>query len=271
MPAKPSPGATPDLAPLAGAGFKHFFAPLPEPLENFPADLTVTDDFVVRHLGTVMRTKPGETVILTDDARATAYAARIVTVQKKSVAFNVLGQLPAPADLLPHVTLAVALIKEQRWDWLLQKATELGVRAIQPLFSERCMIRLGSADIPKKLERWGGVLRSAAEQSEGLFIPAILPPLPVAQCLQQAPAEALKLLLMERGTNRQSLKTRLTQHDQAQPVILTIGPEGGWSDAEQAAAQSAGFISVSLGQRILRSETAAIAAMAALVAEMDRD
>jgi 16S rRNA (uracil1498-N3)-methyltransferase len=252
------------------AGLKRFFTPLAAPLDSFPVTLEVTDDFVVRHLGTVMRAKPGEIVIITDESREAAYVARIQALQKKTVTFTVIEQLPAAIDPLPPTTLAVALIKEQRWDWLLQKATELGARAIQPLFSERCIIRLSSGDIPKKLERWGGVLHSAAEQSEGLFIPAILPPVTVDQFLQQAPAEALRLVLMERGANRSPLKSRLANASSQQPVILTIGPEGGWTDGELAAFTPAGFIPVSIGQRILRSETAAIAAMAALVAEMDR-
>ena len=255
---------------LATAGLKRFFAPFAAPLSSFPVELEVTDDFVVRHLGTVMRAKPGETVVITDDYREIAYAARIEALQKKAVTFSVLGQLPQLVDPLPPTTLAVALIKEQRWDWLLQKATELGVRVIQPLLSERCIIRLSSGDVPKKLERWGGVLRSAAEQSEGLFIPTILPPVSVGHYLQQAPKDALRLVLMERGNDRLTLKSVLGQAKPQKPLILTIGPEGGWTDSEQAAFASAGFMPVSIGQRILRSETAAISAMAALVAECDR-
>jgi 16S rRNA (uracil1498-N3)-methyltransferase len=266
---------TPDTASLDGvdlAGLKRFFAPLEAPIRSFPAELTVTDDFVVRHLGTVMRAKPGEMVIITDESRETVYIAQIQGLQKKSVVFTVQSQLPQGEDPLPHTTLAVALIKEQRWDWLLQKATELGVRSIQPLFSERCIIRLSASDIPKKLERWGGVLRSAAEQSEGLFIPAILPPLPLTPFLSQSAASganALKLVLMERGENRLTLKNKLAQAQSGQPIILAVGPEGGWTEAEKASFTQAGFEPVSIGQRILRSETAAIAAMSAIVATFD--
>jgi len=255
------------------AGLKRFFAPLEAALSAFPAELTVTDEFVVKHLGTVMRAKVGEQVVITDDARETAYLAEIQELQKRTVTFSVQGSLPKAVDPLPHTTLAVALIKEQRWDWLLQKATELGVRAIQPLFSERCIIRLSASDIPKKLERWGGVLRSAAEQSEGLFIPAILPPLSLAQFLSQSAEtspEALKLVLMERGENRQTLKNQLSQAKAEQPIILTIGPEGGWTAQEQGEFAKAGFDAVSIGQRILRSETAAIAALSNVVANFDQ-
>lgn len=255
------------------AGLKRFFAPFEAPITQFPSELCVTDEFVVKHLGTVMRAKPGELVVITDEARETAYLAQIQELQKKSVLFTVQSQLPQVQDPLPPTTLAVALIKEQRWDWLLQKATELGARTIQPLFSERCIIRLSASDIPKKLERWSGVLRSAAEQSEGLFIPAILPPVSITEFLkQQSELEAnpaLKLVLMERGENRQTLKNSLETAQANQPIVLTIGPEGGWTANEQTTFAQANFIPVSIGQRILRSETAAIAAMSAIATEFD--
>ena len=253
------------------AGLKRFFVPIAEPLNHFPVELEVTDDFVVRHLATVIRAKPGESVIITDDQRETAYLAQIQSLQKKAVTFTVADLLPQQPDPLPSITLAVALIKEQRWDWLLQKATELGVRTIQPLFSDRCIIRLSANDIPKKLERWGNVVRSAAEQSEGLFIPALLPPVSLTEFLaQQSQANqnpAQKIVLMERGENRQPLKSYLTQSQPNPSIILIVGPEGGWTAAEQKHFEESGFHEASIGQRILRSETAAIAAICAVVSE----
>jgi len=257
--------------PADTIGLKRFFVPIAEPLSNFPAELEVRDEFVVKHLATVIRAKPGESVIITDAQREMAYLAQIQSLQKKAVIFTVMEPLAQSPDPLPPITLAVALIKEQRWDWLLQKATELGVRTIQPLFSERCIIRLSASDIPKKLERWGSVLRSAAEQSEGLFIPPLLPPISLAEFLaQQAePSQnsTQKWVLMERGETRQPLKNCLAQAQSDQSIFLAIGPEGGWTASEQNRFEESGFQSVSIGQRILRSETAAIAAISAIVSE----
>lgn len=231
----------------------------------------MSDEFTVHHLRTVMRAKPQELVTIVDGARETSYAAIIQDLQKHSVVLQVTQKLEIANNRLPHAVLAVSLIKEQRWDWLLQKATELGVRTFQPLLAERSVIRLDVADIPKKLERWQAVLRSAAEQSEGLFIPEILPPLTVKDYLSSLPPDviknAMKLILRERGDERQTLKQQLASLDPQQATIFATGPEGGWSEKELISFEQAGFTAVSLGARILRSETAVVAAMAAFVYE----
>jgi 16S rRNA (uracil1498-N3)-methyltransferase len=240
---------------------KRFFVNLPEYVSSFPSDVTVSDAFTAHHLKSVLRAKPGEAVVIVH--AETAYEAVITDLQKNSVAFCVEAKLPAIEDNLPHVTLVVALIKEQRWDLLLQKATELGVRSLQPLLTERSVIRLDEKDFSKKLERWQSVLRSAAEQSEGLFIPSIETPLSVAAYLQQSPAD-LRLILQERGDTRKPMRDVLQEHTK-QSIALAIGPEGGWTTGELDLFEHAGFTGVSFGQRILRAETAAMAAMAAVV------
>ena len=251
---------------------KRFFVTLEQSPEYFPFRLPVTDDFVVRHLSAVLRLKPSDQVIIVDDQREIAYLAQIEALGKKEAILSVLAPLAASPDPLPHTTLAASLIKEQRWDLLLQKVTELGVRTIQPLVSERCIIRLSSGDIAKKMERWGNVVRSAAEQSEGLFIPTILPPVTLPDFLSglgdSSPAP-LRLVLMERGPDRFSLKNAFNQAKAGQPLLMALGPEGGWTDGEQHLFLNANFLPVKLGQRILRTETAAMMAMAALVANQE--
>lgn len=251
----------------SGHGLKRFFVSLDEPITLFPSLITVTDEVVAHHLRAVMRAKAGEAVVIVDGQREQAYAAVIQEMQKQSIVLQVEQKLGASVMRLPPAVLVVSLIKEQRWDWLLQKATELGVRTVQPLLAERSVIRLGEKDISKKLERWQAVLRSAAEQSEGLFIPAILPPLSTQAYLSHVPSDALKLILRERGENRHTLKQALTGIQADQTTIFAIGPEGGWTERELSAFEQAGFLPVSLGDRILRSETAAVAAMAALAYE----
>lgn len=247
---------------------KRFFVSLPEPLVEFPAELTVEDEFVVHHLRTVMRAKVGESVVLVDGERRQSYLGTLQALEKRSVSLIVESRLEASAHRLPSVTLAMALIKEQRWDAMLQKATELGVEVIQPIASERTVIRLDGKDIAKKLERWESVMRSAAEQSEGLFIPRIQPPVSVdALCGQGDCASFQRILLAERGEHRNDLKTQLAQSKANQSLLFAIGPEGGWTDRELGCFESAGFTFASLGQRIMRSETAAIAAMASVVYE----
>jgi 16S rRNA (uracil1498-N3)-methyltransferase len=252
---------------------KRFFVTLPSSVADFPTQLTIEDDFVVHHLRTVMRAKVGESVVLVDGERRQAYLATLQTLEKRTLSVQIEQLLTKAASELPSVTLAVALIKEQRWDWLIQKATELGVTAIQPITSERTIIKLAEKDIPKKQERWEAVMRSAAEQSEGLFIPAILPPVSVKALCDQVSAQVQRILLAERGAHRDTLQTTLRkyssqQHSPDQTLLFAIGPEGGWTDGELAQFEQAGFAFASLGQRIMRSETAAVAAMAAVVYEL---
>lgn len=247
---------------------KRFFITLNQPPAEFPALVTVEDEFVVHHLRIVMRAKVGEPVVLVDGERRQAYLGKLQAIEKRSVEVLVQSLIEKPADPLPAVTLAVALIKEQRWDWLIQKATELGVELIQPIASERTMVKLGDKDISKKVERWEAVMRSAAEQSEGLFIPKILPPVSVsALCANLEYKQSRQVLLAERGENRDTLKTMLAQSEASQPILFAIGPEGGWTDQELKQFETAGFTFTSLGQRIMRSETAAMAAMASVVYE----
>ncbi len=257
---------------------KRFFVGLPAAVADFPTQLTIEDEGVVHHLRSVMRAKVGESVVLVDGQRRQAYLATLQGLEKRTLTVQVEQLLPQPVGALPSVTLAVALIKEQRWDWLIQKATELGVEAIQPIASERTIIKLGEKDFCKKQERWEAVMRSAAEQSEGLFIPAILPPVSVKALCAQSPAPCQRILLAERGAHRETLQATLRkhssqkhspeQHSSEQALLFAIGPEGGWTDGELAQFEQAGFIFASLGQRIMRTETAAMAAMAAVVYEL---
>jgi 16S rRNA (uracil1498-N3)-methyltransferase len=249
--------------------FKRFFVTLPGPLVDFPAQLTIEDDFVVHHLRTVMRAKVGEFVVLVDGERRRAYLGTLQALGKRSVQVLAQSLLDKTVDdAIPSVTLAVALIKEQRWDWLIQKATELGVEAIQPIASERTMVKLGKNDILKKQERWETVMKSAAAQSEGLFVPRVLAPVSVkALCADSSLTPMRCILLAERGEHRDTLKAILRQIKSNQPILLAIGPEGGWTDQELTCFEQSSFAFASLGQRIMRSETAALAAMAAVVYE----
>lgn len=248
---------------------RRFFAPFPQAEMALPAELIVEDEATVHHLRTVMRAKAGESIVVVDPQRETAYAAEIRELRKNAVLLTVTARLPEESPRLPHVVLVAALLKEQRWDFLLQKTTELGVRAIQPVMAERSVVKLGPDEFSKKRERWQAVVQAAAEQSEGLFIPQILNPITVTQlCNGTFPGP--RFLLQERGEDRTPLREFLGRVKAGEPLMLGIGPEGGWSDGETQQFQQVGFELVSLGERIMRSETAAMAAMAAVVYESGR-
>ncbi len=263
---------------------RRFIVTLPEAPPSFPAEIIVDDAVTVHHLGVVCRAKTGERVALVDTAGEAVYAATILNSSRTSIVFQLDAPIETPASDLPNVILLAALVKEQRWDAILQKTTELGVRAIWPIQAERSIVKLSKDDAMRKQARWEGVLRAAAEQSEGLYVPQLQLPLPLAETFQTLDETVannanqtmnpdnllvLKILLMERGLDRQPLKTLCRGVKPKQPVVIAIGPEGGWTDAEAQAFQNAGFQFASYGSRILRSETAAMAAMAALLYESE--
>lgn len=263
---------------------RRFFVTLPEPVSAFPAALSVSEDSLVRHIRSVLRLNKGAEVVLVDQDRGQLYRAVIEAVEKSAIAFQLEEILPIPAEssaYLPEVILGAALIKEQRWDWLLQKTTELGVRTLVPLMSERTVIQVKDAE--KKRERWQAIVQSAAEQSEGLFVPRVEVPMTVAGFTQWLSQQAEsggplhKFVLQERDAQgqRHTLKSKManmfqTPGTQTQSrLAFSVGPEGGWTAAEIALMSEAGFQPVSLGGRILRSETAAVSLMGALAYEYD--
>lgn len=261
------------LPPSDWAGVRHVFVEhLPSDSDPLPMTWTLDDVAVSHHVGQVARIKRGEALVLVDAHRERACLADVLQVTRQALSLQVTAWLPPPVCVMPPTTLVVAVIKEPRWDWLLQKATELGVRTIQPILAERSVIRLKPADALKKQARWQAILRAAAEQSEGWFIPQMELPVSVSQYVARLPHApgAGRFLLQERGADRQALKTALSTALPNQPAWFAIGPEGGWSEAERHCFVEQGqWTPVSLGSRILRSETAALAAMSAWVYHHD--
>lgn len=162
-------------------------------------------------------------------------------------------ELPAHESELPvQVHLACAVPKGEHWDWLLQKATELGASRIYPLTCERSVVQ----PRPEKRERWQAIVREAAEQTERAILPVVYPPQSF-KALIAAPPSAKRILCTARGS-----RPPLTDYLPTPSVVLVFGPEGGFSAAEVEQAHCAGFQEASLGPRILRAETAPLVALA---------
>ena len=148
----------------------------------------------------------------------------------------------------------------KKWTWVLQKASELGVASLRPLYSQRSEVRLDGARADKRLAHWRGVVVAACEQCGRARVPEVAMPLPLAQALGALPDGGLRLILDPDAT---ASLPQLTL-DPSQPVYLAVGPEGGWSPQDIEQLGAAGFSGVRLGPRVLRTETAGIAAITAL-------
>ena len=226
-------------------------------VEKFAGNRAVIEGEAAHHLGRVLRAEPGQLYELSDGARV--FLGRIDTVSRDRIDFSLVEELPVHPPQL-ETTLLLSVVKFDAFEWVLEKATELGVAAIVPLAAGRSEKALLAAAL-KRAERWKKILLESSQQSRRLRVPT-LAPLAKPEAAFSEYADGLRLFLSERA-DAPSLRSVLAGQI-ASKVTLAIGPEGGWSDAEVAAARAAEFHEASLGSLILRTETAVIAALASL-------
>lgn len=219
---------------------------------------TITlDDAKRHHLGTVLRLGVGAPVTLFN-GDGHEYAARVEQADRKRMTLAVTDRHTPERESPLSITLYQAIARGDRMDFALAKAVELGVTAIRPVFTERGKVKLEGARLAKKQAHWQSVVESAAEQSGRLMRPAVAEALPLSACLDDADSDWLRLMLAPGAEG--GLGAIADRRD----IALLIGPESGLSDNEIQTAARAGWQPVTLGPRVLRTETAGMAALAAL-------
>lgn len=203
----------------------------------------------------VRRLQPGDEVLLFN-GDGSEWLARIQVIGRQAVSVR-LGQGVAVDRELPlAVTLAMGMPANERMDWLLEKATELGAASIQPLLCERSVLRLEGERAERKREHWQAQAVAAAEQCGRTRPTQVQPVRRLADWLPEVDAKARRWLLSPAAAQP------LTRPAAGSPVVVLSGPEGGLSPAEEAAAVVSGFVAVHLGPRVLRAETAPLAVLA---------
>jgi 16S rRNA (uracil1498-N3)-methyltransferase len=230
------------------------------PLPLSPGATVPVSGNAFHHVVQVLRLKPGARLILFN-GEGGEFQASLTRVAPRSATARVEAFLSRETESSLTVLLAQGIAKGERMDYVLQKAVELGVSTILPLLTERSVVNLPGHRLEKRLHHWRGVVISACEQCGRNCLPTILEPLPVRTWLASYRHAGLALLLdplAKRGLRE------LSQPDSA--ISLLIGPEGGLSSTELTLAQAAGFIGIRLGPRVMRTETAGVAALAALQA-----
>ena len=210
-----------------------------------------------RHAVTVLRLQVGDTLNLFNGAGG-EYRACIVAVNKRETRVRLIEFRPTERESPLDIALALGISAGERMDYSLQKATELGVTAIQPLATERSVVKLSGERADKRLQHWQHVVIAACEQCGRNRVPAVAPVQSFFNYLAQ-PTSGKRLLMLSPEAG-----TPLKRVTPATAVVLLIGAEGGLAPAEYQAAQASGFEPVSLGPRILRTETAPVAALAVL-------
>jgi 16S rRNA (uracil1498-N3)-methyltransferase len=223
--------------------------------------ISVTGDVLV-HLRDSLRIKVGE-IVLFGDGVSRRYRTEISAVAKQALTGRILETITQPALRAPALILGQALLKGEKMDWVIQKATELGVSEIVPIESRHSVVQLKADRVDNQLARWQRIALEAAQQSEQWRTPTIAPPQSLTTLLTSRATGAVTLMLAERRDGK-SLQTVTLPQQASDSVLILIGPEGGWSKEELGIAVQAGVESVTLGQHILRSETAAIATISIL-------
>ena len=222
-----------------------------------PDSVVELPDNVVRHLN-VLRVKNTEEIVLFN-GNGKAYPALPEVLEKRRASVRILREEATDNESPLNITLVQAVSAAERMDFTLQKSVELGVAEIRPVISERCVVRLSGERAEKRVARWQEIVVSACEQSGRNIVPKVLPLTTYVQALQQLPQETTKLLMsLNRAQKLGDVRP------QSGKVVFMVGPEGGWTEKEEQQAFDAGFQSVTLGKRVLRTETASLAAIAAM-------
>ncbi len=216
------------------------------------------------HLLRVLRMAEGAPLLLCN-GDGMDYRAILVDVGKRGAHAQVGEAAPNRAESPLRIVLAQALARGEKMDWVIQKATELGVVAIQPIVTERTEVRLDAERGARRLAHWQAVAIAACEQSGRACVPSIAEPRSLADYAAGVDANAIRLALDPDGASP-PLVQLVDAFATGVPIHLVVGPEGGLAERDLARLQAAGFGGMRLGPRILRTETAGLAAIAALQA-----
>jgi len=233
-------------------------------VDHFQGSKAILLGDAANHLGRVLRVERGQIFELSDGE--TVWLAQTETVGREAIHFSLVEQLPAYVAPL-QINLQLAIVKFDRFEWALEKATELGVDTIEPLVAERSEHGLVAA-AAKRAQRWERILTESAQQARRLRIPALRAAIKPREAFSVADG-GVRLLLSERAgaiPMRALLEPAAAgvNGNEVSRVTIAIGPEGGWTDAEFSVAAAAGFTEAALGANIMRTETAVCAALAAV-------
>ena len=232
----------------------------PEKIGSDRAAITGSD---VNHIRNVLRMNPGETVRVSD-GRGSCYDGVIEALQTDEIIVRLSGEKIESTELPVETVLFQGLPKSDKMELIIQKNTELGVSAIVPVATSRAVVKLDEKKADNKVKRWNSIAESAAKQSKRTLIPEVRSVMSFKQALAEASAFDIKLMPYENAEGMAFTRKCIGEIKTGAKVAIFIGPEGGFSEEEVAAASAAGFVPITLGRRILRTETAGMSVMSML-------
>lgn len=236
---------------------------------NIDGDTAVLSGTEAGHMVRSLRLAPGDSFFAFDET-GNRYRMRILEATSRSLRAEILEASPPEAPPTVETTLLIGLPKADKFDFILEKATELGCSRVVPFRSSRTIPRLDPRDAGRKTLRWERVALAAAKQCGSGRVPEIPGILAFADAIQLGARSEGRVVLYE-GVGRFGLKRVLSGMGRVRSVSLLVGPEGGFSEEEVRAAERSGFVRAGLGQRILRVETAAVAALSMVLYHFEEE
>jgi len=240
---------------------RRFYAPV----EAFSADHVTLSTDEARHLRDVLRLGPGDEIYIFD-GEGREFHCLIEKSRRDWTSLRIVKEVsPAKPESQLDLTLAIALLKGEKFDLVVQKATELGVAQIQPVITQRADVRLREDQDAKRGTRWQRIALEAAKQSGRARVPEVAAPISFISLIQKfAPQNSGRLLMFSECAGETFAEALELPLPVSSPVVALVGSEGGWTDEEIAEARAGGWGIVTLGGRILRAETAALAVIVLL-------
>lgn len=222
------------------------------------------------HMKNVLRMKPGETVYISTGSDDASYDCVIESYDRDAVNLRIVAKLEEGLELPARVTLFQGLPKQEKMEWIIQKAVELGVYEIVPVSTKRSIMKLDAKKAKSKVERWQGIAESAAKQSKRRLIPEIREVMSVKEALSYMTDFDVKLLPYENAEGMPKTKNIIENIKPLERVAIMIGPEGGFAEEEVSLCEENGMETITLGRRILRTETAGMTVLAWIMYQLEQ-
>ena len=222
----------------------------------------------VNHIKNVLRMKPGEKIRISGPAREN-YFCEIAEIEDSFVRASILEKDETGTELPNRIYLFQGLPKNDKMEWIIQKTVELGVYEVIPVAMKNCVVKLDDKKAKSKVTRWQAIAESAAKQSKRSLIPEVKMPMSYKEAVAYAKKLDVKLVPYENEHGMAGTKAAMEQIKKGESIAVFIGPEGGFDESEIALAQENGISPITLGKRILRTETAGMAVLSVLMFQLE--
>lgn len=245
----------------------HFFV-MPEQIDEKEIRIEGSD---VNHIRNVLRMSPGEQITVSSGEGKTEYRCEIFQIEEDHVTAKIMWAQDADTELPSKICLFQGLPKSDKMELIIQKAVELGVHEIVPMATKRAVVKLDAKKAQAKGKRWNAISESAAKQSKRMIVPEVKPVMTFEEAVAYAGKYDKKLIPYELAEGMEKTREIFAEIHSGDSVAVFIGPEGGFDEAEIEAAEKAGLLPITLGRRILRTETAGMTVLSVLMFQLEND